>query len=183
MAALDEGLGERPDDGFDAGNALGGTVAQGGAIFAFASSGQPRSRTEDGYRVLAIDHETHPVRMEACRPYKSMVIRSIRQVQTLPRDASDIFHARKKIGGARYSTRALGESLVPRLQARSLDTPDETRALPKATADVVNVGEVAVGYAVWQPGWRWSSDLGPIAGTDWCETATWDMPSPARWRC
>jgi len=58
---------------------------------------------------------------------------------------------------------------VPRLQAKSFVTPDETRTLSKATADVVNVGEVAVGYAVWQPGWRWSSDLGPIAGTDWCE--------------
>jgi class 3 adenylate cyclase len=22
---------------------------------------------------------------------------------------------------------------------------------------------------VWQPGWRWSTDLQPIAGTDWCE--------------
>jgi class 3 adenylate cyclase len=58
---------------------------------------------------------------------------------------------------------------VPRLQAKSFDTPDETRNLPKATAAVVNVGEVAVGYAVWQPGWRWSSDLRPLAGTDWCE--------------
>jgi class 3 adenylate cyclase len=58
---------------------------------------------------------------------------------------------------------------VARLQAKSFETPDETRILPKATADVVNVGEVAVGYAVWQPGWRWSSDLRPIAGTDWCE--------------
>jgi class 3 adenylate cyclase len=58
---------------------------------------------------------------------------------------------------------------MPRLQAKSFDTPDETRSLPKATADVVNVGEVAVGYAVWQPGWRWSSDLRPLAGTDWCE--------------
>jgi class 3 adenylate cyclase len=58
---------------------------------------------------------------------------------------------------------------VPRLQSKSFDTPDETRSLPKATADVVNVGEVAVGYAVWQPGWRWSSDLRPLVGTDWCE--------------
>ena len=58
---------------------------------------------------------------------------------------------------------------MPRLQAKSFDAPDETRTLPKATADVVNVGEVAVGYAVWQPGWRWSSDLRPIAGTEWCE--------------
>jgi class 3 adenylate cyclase len=66
--------------------------------------------------------------------------------------------------------RSEGRWLVPRLQAKSFDTPDETRSLPKATADVVNIGEVAVGYAVWQPGWRWSSDLRPIAGTDWCES-------------
>ena len=58
---------------------------------------------------------------------------------------------------------------MPRLQVKSFDTPDETRTLPKATARVVNLDEVAVGYAIWQPGWRWSSDLGPMAGTDWCE--------------
>ncbi len=58
---------------------------------------------------------------------------------------------------------------MPRLQAKSFDAPDETRPLPKASAAVVNVGEVAVGYAAWQPGWRWSSDLRPIVATDWCE--------------
>lgn len=58
---------------------------------------------------------------------------------------------------------------MPRLQAKSFDTPDETRTLPKAIASVVNLSEVAVGYAAWQPGWRWSSDLRPIAGTEWCE--------------
>ena len=58
---------------------------------------------------------------------------------------------------------------MPRLQAKSFDTPDETRALPRAAARIVNLDEVAVGYAVWEPGWRWSSDLGPIAGTEWCE--------------
>lgn len=58
---------------------------------------------------------------------------------------------------------------MARLQAKTFDTPDETRTMPRATADVVHVGEVAVGYAVWQPGWRWSTDLRPLAGTDWCE--------------
>src|SRR5947207_984452 len=58
---------------------------------------------------------------------------------------------------------------MPRLEAKSVDAPDETRDLPKAFARVVKLGEVAVGHAVWQPGWRWSSDLRPIAGTDWCE--------------
>jgi class 3 adenylate cyclase len=58
---------------------------------------------------------------------------------------------------------------VARLQTKPFETPDETRTVPRALLRVVNLGEVAVGHAVWQPGWRWSTDLRPIAGTDWCE--------------
>ena len=58
---------------------------------------------------------------------------------------------------------------MPRLQAKPFDAPDETRTVPRALLRVVNLGEVAVGHAVWQPGWRWSTDLRPIAGTEWCE--------------
>ena len=58
---------------------------------------------------------------------------------------------------------------MARLQRKSFDAPDETRSVPLADLRLVNLDEVAVGYAVWQPGWRWSTHLGPIAGTDWCE--------------
>ena len=58
---------------------------------------------------------------------------------------------------------------MARLQAKTFEAPDETRTVPGALLRVVNLGEVAVGHAVWQPGWRWSTDLRPIAGTEWCE--------------
>jgi class 3 adenylate cyclase len=58
---------------------------------------------------------------------------------------------------------------MTRLQTRSFDDPDETRTVPRADLRLVNLDEVAVGLAVWQPGWRWSTDLRPIVGTDWCE--------------
>ena len=58
---------------------------------------------------------------------------------------------------------------MARLQAKTFETPDETRTVSRAVLRVVNLGEVAVGHAVWQPGWRWSTDLRPIAGTEWCE--------------
>ena len=58
---------------------------------------------------------------------------------------------------------------MARLQAKTFEAPDETRPVPGALLRLVNLGEVAVGHAVWQPGWRWSTDLRPIAGTDWCE--------------
>jgi class 3 adenylate cyclase len=58
---------------------------------------------------------------------------------------------------------------MPRLQSKSFDDPDQTRAVARATLRVVHVGEVTVGHAVWEPGWRWSVDLQPIAGTRSCE--------------
>ena len=58
---------------------------------------------------------------------------------------------------------------MPRLQAKSFDNPDETRALPRASASVVYLDEAAVGLAEWQPGWRWSTHLRSIAGTDSCQ--------------
>jgi hypothetical protein len=34
---------------------------------------------------------------------------------------------------------------------------------------LVNIGGGAVGKLTFQPGWRWSQDVKPIAGTDLCE--------------
>ena len=46
--------------------------------------------------------------------------------------------------------------------------PDETRAFPRGRAEILNVGGGEVGRLVFEPGWRWSSDVRPIAGTDSC---------------
>ncbi len=58
---------------------------------------------------------------------------------------------------------------MARLQSKSFDAPDEERSLPNAAARLVNLDETTVGLATWEPGWRWSTHLGPIAGTTWCE--------------
>ena len=58
---------------------------------------------------------------------------------------------------------------MPRLRAKHFEDPDETRSVPRASLPVVNLDEVTVGLAVWEPGWRWSTDLQPIAGTESCE--------------
>lgn len=62
-----------------------------------------------------------------------------------------------------------GEVIMPRLQSKTFDAPDEVRSVPKAKLQVINLGETTVGFAAWEPGWRWSTDLGPIIGTEWCE--------------
>lgn len=47
--------------------------------------------------------------------------------------------------------------------------PDEVRNLEKTRVEIVELGEVAVGRAIFQPGWRWSEHVKPIVGTASCE--------------
>lgn len=51
----------------------------------------------------------------------------------------------------------------------SLDTPEETRTFPNGQAQLVNVGGATVGRFTFEPGWRWSTSVKPIVGTDRCE--------------
>ena len=55
------------------------------------------------------------------------------------------------------------------MQRKSLEMPDETRTLPNGRTDIWNLGDFVVGRIQFEPGWRWSKDVKPIAGTDWCE--------------
>jgi len=52
---------------------------------------------------------------------------------------------------------------------KSFVSPDETRTFPNGHADILEVGGGQVGRLVFEPGWRWSNDVKPIAGTDSCE--------------
>jgi hypothetical protein len=51
---------------------------------------------------------------------------------------------------------------------RSFEHPDEVRDFPNGRAEILKVGGVEIGRLVFQPGWRWSNDVKPIAGTDTC---------------
>jgi len=56
------------------------------------------------------------------------------------------------------------------LIVKSLDQPDETRATAdKGHVELVTVGEVTVGRATFQPGWRWSEHVKPLTGTELCQ--------------
>jgi quercetin dioxygenase-like cupin family protein len=60
---------------------------------------------------------------------------------------------------------------MSQLIRKSLDTPMETRPFKDGTGhlDVIDSGAGIVGRAVFEPGWRWSSHVKPIAGTDSCQ--------------
>jgi class 3 adenylate cyclase len=58
---------------------------------------------------------------------------------------------------------------MPRPRYKSLARPDEVRQLPKMHADLVSLGDTTVTRAQFDPGWRWSTDVGPIMKTRSCQ--------------
>jgi hypothetical protein len=58
------------------------------------------------------------------------------------------------------------------LEVKNFDSPDETRPFEgNGHADVVNLGGRTIGKGVFEPGWRWSANVKPIAQTDSCEVS------------
>jgi class 3 adenylate cyclase len=55
------------------------------------------------------------------------------------------------------------------MQRKSLDMPDEERSIPNGHVQIWELGDFVVGKVTFNPGWRWSVDVKPIAGTEWCE--------------
>jgi hypothetical protein len=47
--------------------------------------------------------------------------------------------------------------------------PDEVREFPKGRLELIRIGGATVGRATFEPGWRWSTSLQPIAKTKSCE--------------
>ena len=58
---------------------------------------------------------------------------------------------------------------MPRLQRKGFVGPDEVRSFTNGKVEIVMLDEIAVSHFVFQPGWRWATDVGPIAGTETCQ--------------
>jgi hypothetical protein len=58
------------------------------------------------------------------------------------------------------------------IEVKSFDHPDEVRQfVGHGYAEVVRVEGRDILRGVFEPGWQWSIDVKPIAGTEYCETA------------
>lgn len=51
----------------------------------------------------------------------------------------------------------------------SFDQPDEVRAPDRTRIEVVRVGDTSVARIIFQPGWRWSTSVKPVVGTESCQ--------------
>jgi class 3 adenylate cyclase len=56
-----------------------------------------------------------------------------------------------------------------RLQRRRFNEASDVRVIPRGRIDVVELDDTVVGRMTYEPGWRWSVDVRPIAGTDTCQ--------------
>jgi len=58
------------------------------------------------------------------------------------------------------------------VEVKSFESPDEVRPFEgKGQAQVVNVAGRVIGRGTFEPGWRWSENVKPIAGTDSCQVS------------
>ena len=52
---------------------------------------------------------------------------------------------------------------------KRFENPDEVRTFDKGRFEIVRIGGMTIGRATYEPGWKWSEHVSPIAGTPLCE--------------
>jgi mannose-6-phosphate isomerase-like protein (cupin superfamily) len=52
---------------------------------------------------------------------------------------------------------------------KRFDQPDETRTFPKGKFELIQIGGMTIGRATYQPGWKWSADVGAATRATMCQ--------------
>ena len=58
---------------------------------------------------------------------------------------------------------------MAKIEVKSFEAPDEVRKFEKGRVELVKVGDVTIGRGIFEPGWRWSTHVKPLAKTTSCE--------------
>jgi hypothetical protein len=58
----------------------------------------------------------------------------------------------------------INETILKRFEA-----PDEVREFAKGRFELLHLGGMTVGRATYQPGWKWSTHVGPLVGKKLCD--------------
>ena len=59
-------------------------------------------------------------------------------------------------------------TLSPDVILKRFEHPDEIREFDKGKFEIIHLGGMTIGKATYQPGWRWSSDVGAAQGEAFC---------------
>jgi hypothetical protein len=52
---------------------------------------------------------------------------------------------------------------------KRFESPDEVRVLQKGRFELVHLGGITIGRAIYEPGWKWSKHVGPQLGATRCQ--------------
>ena len=52
---------------------------------------------------------------------------------------------------------------------KNFENPDEIREFEKGRFELVELPNMTIGKATYDPGWKWSRDVSPLAHTEFCE--------------
>ena len=58
---------------------------------------------------------------------------------------------------------------MKKMEAKSLNTPEEVRTFDKGKLELIKIGGAVIGRATFQPGWKWSESVKPLVKTKSCE--------------
>jgi hypothetical protein len=52
---------------------------------------------------------------------------------------------------------------------KQFEQADEVRVFEKGRFEIVRIGGLTIGRATYEPGWKWSEHVRPLAGTEFCD--------------
>jgi hypothetical protein len=58
---------------------------------------------------------------------------------------------------------------MKKAEMKSFGKPDEVRTFPKGRLELIKIGGATIGRAIFEPGWKWSESVKPLAKTKSCE--------------
>ncbi len=53
---------------------------------------------------------------------------------------------------------------------KMIGSPEETRSFQNGRAEIINLGDFSIMRVTFQPGWKWSNSVKPLAKTDSCQS-------------
>jgi len=68
-----------------------------------------------------------------------------------------------------YGIAGIGGGYVIDVILKRFESPDETRTFSKGRFEIVHIGGMTIGRATYEPGWRWSEDVGRALGSRSCQ--------------
>jgi len=62
-------------------------------------------------------------------------------------------------------------SNAEKFESKSLNLPEEVRKFDKGKVEIVKIAGATIGRATFEPGWKWSTCVKPLANTNSCQAA------------